>query len=76
MGRVSARASPPRSATENRGAVGKFFWDGRDSTLFWVDPVNNLTAVFFVQTFPFDGTLHHDLRAAVYGPAYQGPGGD
>ena len=72
----AVRGSPPRSAAENRGAVGEFFWDGRDSTLFWVDPANNLTAVFFVQTFPFDGTLHHDLRAAVYGPAYQGPGGD
>ena len=33
-------------------------------------------AVFFVQTAPFDGTLHHDIRAAVYGPAYLGPKGD
>lgn len=72
----AVRNSPPNSPDENRGAVGEFFWDGRDSTLFWVDPANHLTAVFFVQTFPFDGTLHRDLRAAVYGPAYQGPGGD
>lgn len=72
----AVRNSPPSSPDENRGAVGEFFWDGRDSTLFWVDPANHLTAVFFVQTFPFDGTLHRDLRAAVYGPAYQGPGGD
>jgi hypothetical protein len=32
--------------------------------------------VFFVQTAPFDGTLHRDIRAAVYGPDYQGPPGD
>lgn len=72
----AVRVKQPQTATENRGAVGEFFWDGRDSTLFWVDPVNRLTAVFFVQTFPFDGTLHHDLRAAVYGPGYLGPKGD
>lgn len=72
----AVRQSPPRTPEENRGAVGEFFWDGRDSTLFWVDPANHLTVVFFVQTFPFDGTLHHDLRDAVYGPAYRGPPGD
>jgi len=72
----AVRVKQPQTAAENRGAVGEFFWDGRDSTLFWVDPANRLTAVFFVQTFPFDGTLHHDLRAAVYGPDYLGPKGD
>jgi len=72
----AVRQSPPQTPEENRGAVGEFFWDGRDSTLFWVDPANHMTVVFFVQTFPFDGTLHHDLRNAVYGPAYQGPPGD
>lgn len=72
----AVRKSQPQSAEENRGAVGEFFWDGRESTLFWVDPVNRLTAVFFVQTFPFDGTLHRDFRAAVYGPDYVGPKGD
>lgn len=72
----AVRVKQPQTAEESRGAVGEFFWDGRDSTLFWVDPVNRLTAVFFVQTYPFDGTLHHDLRAAVYGPGYLGPKGD
>ncbi|CAN5379629.1 serine hydrolase domain-containing protein [soil metagenome] len=72
----AVRQSPPQTPEENRGAVGEFFWDGRDSTLFWVDPANQMIVVFFVQTFPFDGTLHHDLREAVYGPAYRGPPGD
>lgn len=72
----TVRKSQPQTAAENRGAVGEFFWDGRETTLFWVDPVNHLTAVFFVQTYPFDGTLHHDFREAVYGPNYMGPKGD
>ena len=73
---VAVRKSPPQSAAESRGATGEYFWDGAASTLFWVDPANRLTAVFFVQTIPYDGTLHRDFRAAVYGADYRGPGGD
>ncbi|WP_185957159.1 serine hydrolase domain-containing protein [Gracilimonas mengyeensis] len=63
----AVRLRPPASAEENHGKVGEFFWDGAASTLFWVDPANELTAVFFVQKFPFDGRLHKDFRDAVYG---------
>lgn len=72
----AVRKSPPQTPAENRGAVGEFFWDGAASTLFWVDPANRLTAVLFVQRMPFDGTLHHDFRQAVYGAGYLGPKGD
>jgi CubicO group peptidase (beta-lactamase class C family) len=72
----AVRVSQPQKPEENRGAVGEFFWDGAASTLFWVDPANHLAAVFFVQKMQFDGTLHRDVRAAVYGPAYLGPRGD
>lgn len=72
----AVRKSAPQTAAENRGATGEFFWDGAASTLFWVDPANNLTAVYFAQVMPFDGTLHHDIREAVYGPDYLGPPGD
>ncbi len=70
------RTGQPKDASENRGAVGEFFWDGRASTLFWVDPANELTAVFLVQVIPFDGTLHRDFRRAVYGDDYLGPKGN
>jgi len=70
------RTGQARDANENRGATGEYFWDGRASTLFWVDPVNKLTAVFLVQVIPFDGTLHRDFRRAVYGDDYLGPPGD
>ena len=46
------------------------------STLFWVDPANRMTVVFFTQTIPFDGTLHTDIRKAVYGADYLGPPGN
>ncbi len=66
------RTRPPRNAAENRGAVGEFFWDGYPSMLFWVDPRNDMAVVFATQKIPFDGTLHHDIREAVYGAEYEG----
>jgi CubicO group peptidase (beta-lactamase class C family) len=72
----AVRVSQPQKPEENRGAVGEFFWDGAASTLFWVDPANHLAAVFFTQKMPFDGTLHRDIRKAIYGADYLGPRGD
>jgi CubicO group peptidase (beta-lactamase class C family) len=63
----AVRLRPPVEEKENNGTVGEFFWDGAASTLFWVDPVNELTAVLFVQAFPFNNLLHKNFRDAVYG---------
>lgn len=64
----AVRTDPPASKEEMNGVVGEFFWDGAASTLFWVDPENELTAVLFVQLFPYDGIgLHKNFRDAVYG---------
>lgn len=75
---VAVRIRPPASAEENNGVVGEFFWDGFASTLFWVDPANQLTAVLFTQLTPFDQIgLHKGFRDAVYGPiAAAGAAGD
>jgi CubicO group peptidase (beta-lactamase class C family) len=63
----AVRLRPPVDENENPGEVGEFFWDGRDSTLFWVDPKNNLTAVLMVQLLPFDKIgLHRTFRRSVY----------
>jgi CubicO group peptidase (beta-lactamase class C family) len=70
------RDGQPKDAAENRGSAGEFFWDGAWSTLFWVDPANDMAVVFLVQTDPYDFSLHHDIRQAVYGPDYLGPKGD
>jgi CubicO group peptidase (beta-lactamase class C family) len=72
----AVRVSQPQKPGENRGAVGEFFWDGAASTLFWVDPANDMAVVFLTQKMPFDGTLHRDIRASIYGPEYLGPAGD
>jgi CubicO group peptidase (beta-lactamase class C family) len=70
------RDGQPKNAAENRGSTGEFFWDGAWSTLFWVDPANDMAVVFLVQTDPYNFSLHHDIREAVYGPDYLGPKGD
>ena len=64
----AVRLRPTDNPNENMGVVGEFFWDGAASTLFWVDPKNELTAVLFVQVFPFNGKVHKGFRDAVYGP--------
>lgn len=62
------RVAPPKTKEENNGIVGEFFWDGALSTLFWVDPKNELTAVLFTQLQPYDQVkLHNSFRDAVYG---------
>ncbi len=66
------RTGPPLTAQENRGSVGEFFWDGLPSMLFWVDPQRDMAVVFATQKMGFDGTLHHDIRQAVYGSDYTG----
>lgn len=64
----AVRTRPPASKDENHGIVGEFFWDGAASTLFWVDPKNEITAVLFTQLFPFDRVkLHKRFRDAIYG---------
>ncbi len=63
----AVRVAPPKDANESSGAVGEFFWDGAASTLFWVDPKNDIAAVLFTQMRPFDRVkLHKAFRDAVY----------
>lgn len=62
----AVRLREAASPEEKKGAIGEFFWDGAASTLFWVDPLNELTAVLFVQIFPFDNKLHKKFRDAIY----------
>ncbi|MEL6251985.1 MAG: serine hydrolase domain-containing protein [Bacteroidota bacterium] len=64
----AVRTEYPQSSDEMNGVPGEFFWDGAASTLFWVDPKNELTAVLFVQVMPFQGRVHKAFRNAVYGP--------
>lgn len=38
-----------------------------------VDPVDHMIVLFFTRKEPWDGTLHHEVRKAVYGKDYLGP---
>ena len=57
------------------GSPGEFYWGGAASTLFWLDPIEDLTVIFMTQlmpsqTFNFRGQLH----ALVYGAMVEGAG--
>lgn len=46
---------------------GEFAWGGAASTAFWIDPVEELTAVFMTQLLPSSTyPLRRELRSAVY----------
>ncbi len=62
----AVRTAPPLNEKEPFGVTGEFFWDGAASTMFWVDPTTDLTAVFFIQVQPFDGASQAKFRRAVY----------
>jgi CubicO group peptidase (beta-lactamase class C family) len=62
----AVRITPP-VGDEPAGAMGEFFWDGAANTLFWVDPQNQLTAVFFTQFLPpSNRAFAKIIRDAVY----------
>ena len=48
-------------------SVGEFYWGGMASTAFWVDPVEEITAVFMTQLLPSSATpIRRELRTMVY----------
>ena len=48
-------------------SAGEFAWGGAASTLFWVDPLEQITAVFMTQLLPSGGLdLQDKFRALVY----------
>ena len=53
--------------TETIGSAGDFYWGGAASTIFWIDPVEDMVVIFMTQfmpsrTFDFRG----QLKALVY----------
>ena len=54
--------------TQTVGNRGDFYWGGAASTIFWVDPTENLAVVFMTQLFPsgvFD--FRGQLKQIIYG---------
>lgn len=54
-------------ATHTLGSPGEFGWGGAASTTFWVDPLEELTAVFLTQLLPSSiHPIRSQLRQLVY----------
>jgi CubicO group peptidase (beta-lactamase class C family) len=57
-------------ATGSVGSPGEYYWGGAASTIFWLDPVEDLTVIFMTQlmpsgTFNFRGQLHALVYPAI-----------
>jgi CubicO group peptidase (beta-lactamase class C family) len=54
-------------ATQGLGSAGEYLWGGAASTAFWIDPAEDLVAVFMTQLIP-SGTFDFrgQLKALVY----------
>ncbi len=66
FGLTVAVAKEP-AATQVIGSAGEYMWGGAASTIFWVDPAEDLTAVFMTQLLP-SGTFNFrgQLKTLVY----------
>ncbi|MCW2666041.1 MAG: beta-lactamase [Frankiales bacterium] len=56
------------AAQQSVGSAGEFMWGGAASTIFWVDPVEDLVCVFMTQFMPSDTfNFRGQLKPLVYG---------
>ena len=56
-----------RARTLSPGSLGEYFWGGAASTAFWIDPVEDLIAVFMTQFIPSSTyPVRKELRTLVY----------
>jgi CubicO group peptidase (beta-lactamase class C family) len=54
------------SATQSLTSLGEYGWGGAASTVFWVDPIEDLTAIFLTQLVPSNTyPIRRQLRAVV-----------
>jgi CubicO group peptidase (beta-lactamase class C family) len=61
---------PPQALLPS--SPGEFYWGGMASTGFWVDPAEELTAVFMTQLLPSSATpIRRELRTLVYSALMQ-----
>jgi CubicO group peptidase (beta-lactamase class C family) len=55
------------AATGSPGSVGEFGWSGAAKTYYWVDPVEQIVAVFMTQSLWSFDLPEQELAAIVYG---------
>ena len=62
------------AATRTTSSRGEFSWGGAASTAFWVDPVEDITAVFMTQLLPSSTyPMRSQLRQLVYSALVDAP---
>jgi CubicO group peptidase (beta-lactamase class C family) len=55
------------AATLIPGSAGDYFWGGAASTFFWIDPAEELIAIFMTQLIPSSTyPVRRELRTLVY----------
>ena len=54
---------------QNLGSVGEYWWEGSASTIFWVDPAEELIVIFMTQFMPSDT---FDFRGQIKQVLYPG----
>ena len=52
------------------GSAGEYYWGGAASTIFWIDPTEELIVIFMTQLMPsgsfnFRGQLHSLIYPAI-----------
>jgi CubicO group peptidase (beta-lactamase class C family) len=56
-----------QARTMNIGSQGEYTWGGMASTVFWIDPVEDLAVVFMTQLIPSNAyPIRRELRTLVY----------
>ncbi len=52
---------------QNLGSVGEYWWEGSASTIFWIDPVEDIVVVFMTQFMPSDAYPFRDqIKQVLY----------
>jgi CubicO group peptidase (beta-lactamase class C family) len=54
------------AAEGNLGSPGAFGWSGAATTKFYIDPAEDMVAVFFAQRWPLDGALLNEFQTLLY----------
>jgi CubicO group peptidase (beta-lactamase class C family) len=55
------------AATQTIGAAGDYYWGGAASTIFWIDPNEDLAVIFMTQLMPSGSfNFRGQLRSTVY----------
>ena len=54
------------AAEGNLGSPGAFGWSGAATTKFYIDPAEDMVAVFFSQRWPYDALLLNEFQTLLY----------